>query len=364
MAVYRAPGRVNLLGDHTDYNAGFVLPMAIQLETIVVATPRPRRELLLASDRAAGRVVIDLEQPLHPRHDWTDYVAGVAHVLREEGHTIDGAELSIASTVPLGAGLASSAALEVAAALALLRGIVCDRRALAEWCQRAENTFVGARCGIMDQYIACLGHAGHALHIDCRSAESRPIRMPAAAAVIVCNTMVRHHNATGEYNLRRQQCDDAVRVLSGTRPGIRTLRDVSMDELTAQHHLLSPAQMRRARHVISENGRVAQAVDALERQDLSGFGELMHDSHRSLRDDFEVSAPELDLLVQLALAERGVFGSRMTGGGFGGCTVTLTAASETASIVSAIRRGYARDTGTTPEIWVCVPSSGASAVAS
>jgi galactokinase len=362
MASYRAPGRVNLLGDHTDYNAGLVLPMAIQLETVVAFTPRPRRELLLASTHATGPVLIDLSQPPRPRGDWTDYIVGVASVLEQEGCTIDGAELSIASTVPPGAGLSSSAALEVAAAFALLDGVIPDRLTLARWCQRAENDFVGARCGIMDQYVACLGQAGHALMIDCRSYESRPVPLPPTAAVVVSDTMVRHDNAGGEYNLRRRQCEEAAAVVAAAQPDVQTLRDVTTTDLLRHRDRLSDVQFRRARHVLSENARVLAAAEALERGDLTRAGELMSESHRSLRDDFEVSGAELDLLVDLAVAQPGVVGSRMTGGGFGGSTVTLVAESATATVVAAIRAGFFRETGTVPHIWVCTPSDGASAV--
>jgi galactokinase len=364
MAAYRAPGRVNLIGDHTDYNDGFVLPMAIQLETVVRKTPRSPRALLIASNTAPDPVLVDLCAPLRPRHDWTDYVVGVASVLLEEGRSIEGAELSISSTVPAGAGLSSSAALEVATALALLDGACPDRMTVARWCQRAENTFVGARCGIMDQYVACFGRAGHALMIDCRSLKSRTVPLPAETSVIVSNTMVRHRNAAGEYNLRRQQCEDAVRTMSSVMPGIDALRDVTMLDLTAQRDRLPWQVFRRARHVVSENARVIAAADALEQQDVRRLGELMSASHGSLRDDFAVSTPELDLLVDLANGQPGVFGSRMTGAGFGGSIVTLAASTAATAVVAAIREGYARQTGTTPDVWVCSPSDGASEIPS
>src|SRR5690606_2793114 len=238
--VYRAPGRVNLIGDHTDYNEGFVLPMAIQLETRVRVTPRPGSELTVTSEAVQGQVTVDLSKPRVPRRDWSDYVVGVADVLIREGRPVGGAELAISSTVPQGAGLSSSAALEVATAFALLGDDPPDRVTIALWCQRAENEFVGARCGIMDQYVACLGQRDHALLIDCRSLDSRPVRIPAGVAILVSNSMVKHSIAAGEYNTRRQQCDDAVRRLRTFDPHVRSLRDVTRDLLLARGDDLPP----------------------------------------------------------------------------------------------------------------------------
>ena len=357
--VFRAPGRVNLIGDHTDYNEGFVMPMAIQLETQVTISPRTDRQLVIRSSAVPDAVTIDLNQPLRPRGDWTDYVAGVANVLRTEGRRLDGADLSIASTVPQGSGLSSSAALEVATAFALLHGDIPDRVTVAQWCQRAENEFVGARCGIMDQYVACLGQRGHALAIDCRSLEGRSVPLPSSVAVIVSNTMIKHRIAGGEYNLRRQQCEQAVSALRNVLPHLKSLRDVSLVDVAAHHDMLSAVGLKRARHVISENARVLSAADALERRDLRRVGELMHESHASLREDFEVSSPELDLMVEIASALRGVYGSRMTGGGFGGSTVTLIDADATHEAVVKIRDTYAKRTGSVPDVIVCTPSDGA-----
>src|SRR5262245_14873323 len=258
---FRAPGRVNLIGDHTDYNEGLVMPMAIQLETCVRLSPIDSRELWIRSDSAGGPVRIDLDAPLHPRRDWTDYIVGVAKVLLDEGHEIRGAELSISSTLPQGAGLSSSAALEVATAFALLDGNVPDRVTVAGWCQRAENEFVGARCGIMDQYVACPGRSGHALVIDCRTLESRPVPVTPDVAVVVSKTIVKRNIGGGEYNVRRVQCDEAVRVLTSVLPDCRSLRYVSLIELNAHRDLLPPTIFKRARHVISENTRVQQAAD-------------------------------------------------------------------------------------------------------
>ena len=358
MRAFRAPGRVNLIGDHTDYNEGFVMPMAIQLDTRVAVSPNGSHELSIRSESARGRVDIDLERELQPRGDWTDYVAGVAKVLISEGYSVEGADLSISSTLPQGAGLSSSAALEVATAFAFLDGNVADGVTVARWCQRAENEFVGARCGIMDQYIACLGRSGQALMIDCRTLENRPVPVPPDIAIVVSNTMRKHSVADGEYNVRRAECEEAVRLLAPVMPTIRSLRDVSLIELNTHRDLLPAKIFRRARHVIAENARVTLAADALDRHDFARCGELMRDSHDSLRDDFEVSSAELDLMVELALREAGVFGSRMTGGGFGGSTVSLVTAAATNDVVRALRQGYARETGTSPEVYVCTPSAG------
>ena len=362
MRVFRAPGRVNLVGDHTDYNDGLVLPIAIQLETHVAISPRAERVLLLRSDGVAGEVQIDLDRPLAARSDWTDYVVGVAHVLMEAGHRISGATLVVSSALPQGAGLSSSAALEVASAFAFLDGNVGDRVRVAKWCQRAENAFVGARCGIMDQYIACLARAGHALVIDCRTLESRPVRVPPEVTVVVANTMVKHSIAAGEYNVRRQECEEAVRLLAPAVPEVRALRDVTLAELNADRELLPSTIFRRARHVITENARVTRLADALDRHDFAGCGELMNDSHESLRNDFEVSTPELNLMVALARKQPGVYGSRMTGGGFGGSTVTLVASSFAAALVEQLRRDYARESGMAPGVHTCMPADGAGEV--
>jgi galactokinase len=360
---YRAPGRVNLIGDHTDYNGGFVMPMAIQLETTVTHKPRPDQRLVIrSSGRDDAHAAVDLGTPLRPRHDWSDYVVGVAYVLQAEGRVVDGADLAIESTVPQGSGLSSSAALEVASALALLNGQPADRLEVARWCQRAENEFVGARCGIMDQYIACLGRAGHALLIDCRSLEHQPVPIPPDVAVIVSNSMVKHSVAAGEYNTRRAQCEEAVAALRRVLPEVRSLRDVQFADLTAHRDLLSSVALKRARHVVSENARVTKAADAFSRQDFEEVGRLMRDSHTSLRDDFEVTVAEIDLLVDIANGLPGVYGSRMTGGGFGGCTVTLAAASSASAVQAALRAGYAEQSGTHADVMICTPSAGASEI--
>jgi galactokinase len=351
---------VNLIGDHTDYNDGFVLPMAIQLETVVTTTLREDHHLTIRSTAVADAVDVDLNVPLRPRQHWSDYVVGVAYVLAAEGRSVRGADLVVESTLPQGAGLSSSAALEVATAFALLEGDVPDRVTVARWCQRAENEFVGARVGIMDQYVACLGQRDHALLIDCRSLHSRPVSVPADVAVIVSNTMVKHSIAGGEYNARRHQCEDAVRTLQAVLPLTRSLRDVRREDLEKHGHLLSSIALKRARHVVAENERVTAAAEALERHDLPVVGRLMRESHRSLRDDYEVTSAELDLMAEIANELPMVYGSRMTGGGFGGSTVTLAAANAAEAVMQTIRDRYQQRTGTTPDVRICIPADGAS----
>ena len=354
----RAPGRVNLIGEHTDYTGGFVMPAAIQLSTSVTAAPRSDRRIVAHSTTLGETVQVELDQPLRRRGDWSDYVAGVVWVLREEGLPLAGAELTITSTVPLGAGLSSSAALEVACARALLGDRPVDRLTMATWCQRAENEFVGARCGIMDQYVACFGQPGHAILLDCRTLTSQPIAIPSGMAIVVLNTMVRHAVAAGEYNSRRADCETATSLLRRRLPHVESLRDVTRDELLAQADHLPPTALQRARHVVNENARVLQAADALQRSDFSLIGRLMADSHASLRDDYEVSCRELDLMVNLAATEPDLVGTRMTGGGFGGCTVSLVKRGGAEEFVTSMQRRYEAAAGVRPDAWICTASGG------
>jgi galactokinase len=298
------------------------------------------------------------------RGQWSDYVQGVAVILQQTSHPVRGAHLLIHSEVPIGSGLSSSAAIEVATGLALLgnSGEQLDRLQLARLCQRAENEFVGARCGIMDQFTACFGEAGHALLLDCRSLEYRSLPVPAGVELVICDSGVRHELAAGEYNARRAECEAGVRLLARHRPQVRALRDATLDDLERHRTELGDTVYRRCRHVVSENARVLQAADSLQRGDLRGFGHLMAESHRSLRYDFEVSCTELDLLVELAAGREGVYGARMTGGGFGGCTVNLVAAENVPDFRAAIAAAYQRATGRGVKIYVSEAASGAEEV--
>jgi len=295
------------------------------------------------------------------RKHWSDYPVGVAIKLQEAGYAISGADIFVHGEVPLGSGLSSSAALEVSTGLGLMdiSAQEIDRLQLAKICQKAENEFVGARTGLMDQFIGCFGKAGNAVMLDCRSLQSQALPIPKQAKLVVCNTMVKHELASNEYNARREECEEGVRVLSRHLPQVKSLRDVSVDDVTRFREELGEVVFKRCRHVTTENDRVRGAADALQRRDLKTFGQLMYKSHESLRDDYEVSCRELDVLVKLAAQIEGVFGARMTGGGFGGCTVNLVAASAVDEFKRAIKEGYAAATQRDPEIYVCTAADGA-----
>ncbi len=358
--VYRAPGRVNLIGEHTDYNDGFVLPAALELATYAAIGSRGDRTLRVHSLLMDETVTLDLDaaQPKARRH-WSDYVRGVAVVFESAGHRLSGADMVIGSDVPLGAGLSSSAAIEVATGYALLTnsGLVVDPTRLALACQRAENDFVGIRCGIMDQFIACHGAAGHALLIDCRSLDHRLVPVDPGVRLVICNTMVHHEHAAGEYNLRRRDCEEGVRRLSAALPGIKALRDVTEDDLARHANLLSPVVYRRCRHVVTENDRALRAADALAAGDLALFGRLMGESQASMRDDFEISCPEVDVMVEINAAADGVYGARMTGGGFGGSTISLVEADAVDTFKETVLRAYRKATGLEPQIFTSPPAA-------
>jgi len=359
--AYRAPGRVNLIGEHTDYNGGFVLPACIGFSCWVAAGPRTDKKLVIQSENFHERVEsrLDGERPQRARK-WSDYPLGIAWELQKSGYPLRGANLYVRGDIPLGAGLSSSAALEVAVACALLEnsGREMDRTKIALLCQRAENEFVGARVGIMDQFVCCHGEAGHALLLDCRTLAYRSVPVPGSVQLVVCNTMVKHEHGDGEYNLRRLECEEGMEKLSTVLPGIRALRDVSLRDLEKHRALLGDVIYRRCRHVVTENERVPRAAEALERGDLATLGELMAESHRSLRDDYEVSCPELDLMVNLAAKHAGVYGARMTGGGFGGCTVNIVDRAATMDFKKRISAEYQAATGRHPDIFVCETSQG------
>lgn len=360
--IFRAPGRINLIGEHTDYNDGFVMPAAIDLSCWVAISPAGSRTVEVHSVNFKEGRVFDLDQP-RPLGDWSDYLQGVALMLERSGYRLPGAKMLVWSDVPIGSGLSSSAALEVAAGLALLdtQPAPCDRSRLALACQRAENEFVGARCGIMDQFISSHGRAGCLLMLDCRSLEPHFIPVPRDVRLVICNTRVRHDIASGEYNLRRSQCEEGVRLLSASLPGLVALRDLSLDDLEQFRDLLPPIIYKRCRHVVTENQRVLAAAAAMEEEqfDLRRLGELMAASHTSLRDDYEVSCRELDLLVEVAGQTAGVYGARMTGGGFGGCTVNVVSADAVAGFAEKITSTFQAQTGVAPEIYVSTASQGA-----
>ena len=374
--VCRAPGRVNLIGEHTDYNAGFVLPVAIDFH--IYAAVRARRDGRLRMHSTHFDETVELAIAAEPATvkpggggRWSDYVWGVAQSLLAHGEMLPGADLLIHGEVPLGAGLSSSAALEMAAALALTQsaGRSLDPLTLATLCQRAENEFVGTRCGIMDPFTAAFGRAGYALCLDCRSLTYRAVPLEAhhapetAAAsprLVICNTMIRHRLAAGEYNKRREECERGVAALSRLMPDVQSLRDVPLDELLGARPRLDAVIFRRCRHVVTENARVLAAASALEDRDFERFGQLMRDSHSSLSQDYEVSCDELDLMVRLALEFDGLYGARMTGGGFGGCTVNLVRQESVERFRRFMGERYSQATGRRPEIYVCDSADGAS----
>ncbi len=361
--LFSAPGRVNLIGEHTDYNDGFVMPLAIERRTFVAAAARDDRTIRVRSLNVDETAEIDLDAAGQPqRGTWLDYVEGMARVLTARGQTLVGADLLIASDVPVGAGLSSSAALEVAVGLALvsLADADLDRLELARAAQAAEHEYVGTRCGIMDQYIAALGRPEHALLIDCRSLEATAVPADLGdATLLVCDSQVKHELSSSEYNARRAECERGVGILAQTLPDVRALRDVTPETLAQHRADLPPAVYRRCRHVVSENARTLRAADALRERDLVSLGRLMHESHISLRDDYEVSCPELDLLVNVALDQPGVYGARLTGAGFGGCTLTLAKGSAVPAVVAALSSNLDREFGGIPRIFPTVAGPGA-----
>jgi len=360
--LVRAPGRINLIGEHTDYNDGFVMPMALDRATWVAAAPRHDRVINVRSDHADGEAHVALGSPPAGRSGhWSDYVAGVAAILGRRAHLL-GADILITSDVPVGAGLSSSAALEVAVGYALLdlSGETIELTSLARACQEAEHEYVGTRCGIMDQFIACHGRVGSAMLLDTRTLRHEWLPVPAEVAVLACNTMVSHQLATAEYNTRRDDCEEGVRILAGRFPQISALRDVSSRDLESAPGLLPERIYRRCRHVVSENARVLDGAEALRSGDVRRFGQLMRASHESLRDDYEVSCRELDVMVGVASSIPGVHGARMTGGGFGGCIVVVADRAGVDEVAAGIREGYEAATGLRPDVWISAAGRGVS----
>ncbi len=368
--IFRAPGRTNLIGEHTDYNDGFVMPAAIEFHTWVAAGRRSDRKVVAHSQEWNETAEFSLDDDdASPRHQWLDYVRGVAIQLQRAGYELNGSNLLIHSDVPIGAGLSSSAALEVASALALMNlsgdgngNAALNRVDLAKLCQRAENETVGARCGIMDQFASANGRAGNALLLDCRSLEFKLLPLPPEVSLVICNTMVPHRNVSGEYNLRRAQCEQGVKFFAAQVPGVRALRDVLWEQLQQYEKDLDETIFRRCRHVITENARTIEAASALQSGQIQRFGNLMYESHRSLKNDYEVSCTELDIMVELASGMGGVYGARMTGGGFGGCTINLVSKERASAFTGDITKRYKEKTGIDPQIYVTTAADGAGQV--
>jgi galactokinase len=360
--VVRAPGRVNLIGEHTDYNDGLVLPAAIGLELRIALVPTDDGRVEITLDESGERDGFDLDQIGDKKGAWIDYVAGTAWAMREAGVPVSGFRGLLASSIPEASGLSSSAALELASAWALSRAEAppVDSMELARLCQRAENEYVGVRTGLMDQFAVSHGVAGSALLLDCRSFEWRPVPLPLErVSTVVAHTGSPRKLAKSEYNARREACEAAVRVLAERDPDIRSLRDVRPERLTEVERLVDPVTYRRVRHVVTENVRVLDTEAALGRGDLPAVGALFGESHRSLRDDYEVSSQELDTLVDIATSVDGTVGARMTGAGFGGCIVALVERGAEDAVRGAIENRYEEQTGLAPRVWVVDAVGGA-----
>ncbi|WP_252177305.1 galactokinase [Endozoicomonas sp. 4G] len=360
---YQAPGRVNLIGEHTDYNDGFVLPCAINHQTMIAATPRDDQKLVVTTANFDGQITeFDLELPIQSSTEasWSNYIRGVATVLLERSKPLRGANIAIIGNVPQGAGLSSSACLEVCTGLALSRlaGVDVSLKDLALIGQEAENNYVGVNCGIMDQMVSACGEDGHAMLLDCRSLETRSVKIPEGAAIVIINSNKKRGLVDSEYNTRRQQCEAVARHFD-----VKALRDVSVEMLEAHRDELDEVSYCRARHVITENSRTLEAAKVMPEGNLKRMGVLMAESHASMRDDFEITVPAIDTIVELV---KGVIGEdggvRMTGGGFGGCVVSLTPADKVTAIKQAIASDYEKQTGLKADIYVCKASQGASSI--
>ena len=359
--IFQAPGRVNLIGDHTDYNDGFVLPAAIDRQIVIAATPREDSLINVWALDFDQWDNFDLQKEISrlSQNSWGNYLRGMVWSLLQKGCTLKGMDAVVAGDIPIGAGLSSSAAIEVAVGFAMLQlsENELDLKSLALAAQKAENDFVGMRCGVMDQYISCFGQVNHALLIDCRDLSYQAIPLPSRALIVVVDSGVHRGLMDMEYNARRAQCETAA-----TRFGVRALRDISLKAFNNRSHQLAPSIRRRARHVITENARTVSAAEALKADDLKTIGNSMVASHASLRDDFEVSCPELNLLVEIALGVKGVYGARLTGAGFGGSMVALVQPESTSDLTDAIAERYGPVSGRKATVHVCKASEGVSEI--
>lgn len=358
---YNAPGRVNLIGEHTDYNGGFVMPCAIGLGCDITVEPRRGKTLVLASRQFEGEVKVPLASipAMEKTGSWADYVLGVAREVAALGFELRPMKLTIDASVPTGSGLSSSAALEVSSALALLDGREISKLELARLCQRAERNFVGMPCGIMDQYASVHGEPHRAILLDCRSTTHEYVPIPDSVEVVAVNTMVKHELGSSAYRQRVAECAEVVSHF----PGKQSLRDVTFEELERKASEIPEVPLARARHVVLEDMRVTDFLAAAKTGDLARMGKLMAESHRSLKEDYEVSCEELDFLADAATQVAGVHGARMTGGGFGGCTVNLVDKARVAAFTASIREIYKAKYNLDPAVYVCTPSAGARQIA-
>ncbi|HEV2349955.1 MAG TPA: galactokinase [Terriglobia bacterium] len=361
----RAPGRVNLIGEHTDYNNGYVLPAAIDRYVYFAGRKRTDRTVRAHALDFGDTVEFSLDALVRDtRHPWSNYLRGVSKFLEESGHRLSGADLVFGGNVPREAGLSSSAAVEVgvAAFWKKLLQLPLDVVETVKLARRAENEFVGVPSGIMDQFVSALGREHHALFLDCRDLKFRHVPLKGDVKIVVCNSGVRRALAHSEYEVRVAQCREAVEQFRKMGMEVGSLRDVKMGDLITRGRQLDRLLLKRASHVVTENDRVREAVKVLEQGDLKFFGKLMNESHKSLRDDYEVSSQELDLLVEIAQRQPGVLGARMTGAGFGGCTVNLVQRDAADAFAHAIQEGYQKALGLRAEVYVCEASDGALAV--
>lgn len=364
--IVRAPGRVNLIGEHTDYNDGFVLPIAIDRDIMIASRQREDKTVRLYSldyDQSVEFGLDDIKYDDDKK--WSNYPRGVAHFLQESDFAISGLDAVITGNVPIGAGLSSSAAMEVATAFTFEKvfGLNIDPVQMALLCQKAENKFVGVNCGIMDQFISRLGKKDHALLLDCRSLEFElvPINLQ-NVKIVVCDTGKKRGLVDSEYNNRRAECERGVKILEKFLPGITALRDIEVDDIKKYSNHIPDITEKRCLYVVKENARVLESVSAIKRNDLLRFGELMNESHIGLRDEYEVSCPELDAMVEIAWSIDGVIGSRMTGAGFGGCTVSIVIEDSVQELIDKVLNEYPKRTGLQPEIYVCTAEDGANVV--
>ena len=363
-AIYRAPGRVNLIGEHTDYNLGFVFPIALEMACYAAIAPADDAQLRIYSKQVDEEVVLSVERILEakPSGKWSDYVVGVARGLVKAGIPLSGGNLCVSTDVPVGSGLSSSAALEISAAFALLGSHQMERLNIARLGQRSEIEFVGIPCGIMDQYAAVFGREGAAIQIDCRSLKHEYVPLPRGVAIIAVNSLVKHALANSAYRERVAECQAAVAAIQTLDHSVQSLRDVSMQYFVEIQESIPPVPRRRSRHVISDSQRVLELAAAARANDLEEMGRLFVASHRSMQYDYEVSCEEIDFLVDTALRVPGVYGARMTGGGFGGCTVNLVAPEATDNFRHEMSEAYERRYAKTPQFYDCIPAAGAGRV--
>lgn len=366
--IVRAPGRVNLLGEHVDYNGGWVLPVAIdqavyvavgrgEKNTVSISTTNLNKKTSFSLSNLANKIdLLGNSLPL-----WARYPAGVAWALKDLGLRVTGINAVIISDLPIGSGLSSSAALEVSFAVAWkqLGGWSLDPMEMALACQRAENNYVGAMCGIMDQFASIFGEEGKALFLDCLTLKWKPIALPNKTAIVIADTGVRRELGSSQHNVRRAECAQALKILKKVLPNAKVLRDVSVDDFSKYKHLLSPVLEKRAKHVVEECNRMQEAVKILQKADPAAFGKLMNQCHKSLKELYEVSCPELDMMVDLAQKIEGCYGARLTGAGFGGCTVNLVKKEDVESFKNTLKKNYTKAMNKIPEVYACHASNGA-----